>query len=173
MALPGVKVVAHTSPDKRGSWDLNGELGWYVGPAQEHYRCVTIYFPKKHMMRACDTVEFYPHHMTYPTVSTRDFLRQTATDMVDILLKPPSPTIPSLAAGDPVRNAVCQIAEQLQQIRPIPADTHIPQKTATHHDNPHSPRVSKSQHNLAPSPRVHKETSHSPFPTPKRMPAQQ
>ena len=26
------KVVIHSKPDQRLTWDLNGETGWYVGP---------------------------------------------------------------------------------------------------------------------------------------------
>jgi len=44
LAPPGTKVVAHTHPDKRGSWELNGKVGWYVGLAMNHYRCIECYF---------------------------------------------------------------------------------------------------------------------------------
>jgi len=40
LAPPGTKVVAHVSLAKRGTWDLNGEVGWYVGQSLQHYRCV-------------------------------------------------------------------------------------------------------------------------------------
>jgi len=46
MASSGIKVVAYIHPSKRGSWDLNDEVGWYVGPALKHYRCIECYFPK-------------------------------------------------------------------------------------------------------------------------------
>jgi hypothetical protein len=36
---PGTKVIVHEKPHQRGSWDPHGKLGWYVGPALEHYRC--------------------------------------------------------------------------------------------------------------------------------------
>lgn len=35
---PGTKVVAHVSPEKRGPWELNADVGWYVGPSMHHYR---------------------------------------------------------------------------------------------------------------------------------------
>ena len=41
---PGIKVVAHMMPDNQKSWDLNGEIGWYVAPSTKHYRCVKSYF---------------------------------------------------------------------------------------------------------------------------------
>ena len=46
LALPGTRILAHVNPDKRGSFELNRERGWYVGPLLNHYRCVKCYFPK-------------------------------------------------------------------------------------------------------------------------------
>ena len=59
VALPGTKVLAHVVPEERLTWDPNGEEGWYVGPAMDHYRCITIYFPQKNSTRACSTVDFF------------------------------------------------------------------------------------------------------------------
>ena len=61
LALLGIKVVAHAHPTKWGSWELNGEVGWYVGPALNHYRYLKYYFSRARETRACDTVEFFPY----------------------------------------------------------------------------------------------------------------
>ena len=53
---PGTKVLAHSKPDKHGSWDLSAEDGWYMRLELEHYRCVDIYLPKTRAFRDCDTV---------------------------------------------------------------------------------------------------------------------
>ena len=74
LAPPGTKVVAHLNPTKRASWDLNGEVGWYVGPSIDHYRCVKCYFPRTQKTRNCDTVDFFPHGHPFPKVKLRDFL---------------------------------------------------------------------------------------------------
>ena len=60
LAPPGTKVVAHIKPGVRRTWELNGEVGWYVGPSMHHYRCVKIYFPRTKTTRDCDTVTFFP-----------------------------------------------------------------------------------------------------------------
>ena len=60
LAPPGTKIVAHIKPGKRASWELNGEVGWYVGPSMQHYRCVECYFPRTKQVRTCDTVSFSP-----------------------------------------------------------------------------------------------------------------
>ena len=44
LALPGIKIIAHISPEKRGTWELNREIGWYVRPLSNHYRCVKCFF---------------------------------------------------------------------------------------------------------------------------------
>ena len=66
MAPPSTKVVAHIHPSKKGSWELNGQVGWYVGPALQHYCYVDCYFPKTREIRYCDTVEFIPYSIPFP-----------------------------------------------------------------------------------------------------------
>ena len=120
LAPPGTKVIVHVDPSVRGSWELNGEQGWYVGPALNHYRCVTCYFPRTRTTRICETVTFIPHEIPFPEVKIADHLRQAADDIVTILKQPPTSTVPSLQAGDPIRNALLEIATQLQRVDTLP-----------------------------------------------------
>ena len=46
LAPPGCKVVVHKSPEKRASFAYHGTVGFYVGPAMDHYRCYQIYVPE-------------------------------------------------------------------------------------------------------------------------------
>ena len=91
-----------------------------MGPALNHYRCVTCYFPRTRTTRICETVTFIPHDVLIPEVNLTDHLKQASNDIVSILAQPPSPTTPSLQAGDPVRNALLDIATQLRQVEKIP-----------------------------------------------------
>ena len=50
------KVRAHVKRDTRYSWDPRGQPGWYIGPALEHHRCVTCYYPKTRAEQVGDTV---------------------------------------------------------------------------------------------------------------------
>ena len=104
----------------RRTWDFSGEVGWYVGPALTHYRCVTIYFPRSRATRICDTVTFLPHDVPFPEVSLKDYLKQAASDIITILTQPPSTTVPSLEAGDPTRNALLKLAKQLGRMESLP-----------------------------------------------------
>lgn len=120
LAPPGTRVVVHTDPEKRLSWELNGENGWYVGPAMDHYRCVICYFPWTRTTRTCETVTFFLHDIPFPQVTFKDHLQQAADDIVTILTAPPSPTVPSLSAGDPDRNTLLKIAQQLKRVEALP-----------------------------------------------------
>jgi hypothetical protein len=46
MAPPGTKNKAHEAPTRRRTWSPHGGDGWCIGPAQEHYRCYTVYITK-------------------------------------------------------------------------------------------------------------------------------
>ena len=86
-----------------------------MGPALDHYRCVTCYFPRTRTTQVCDTVTFVPHKIPIPKVSLEDHLRQAVDDIVEILTKPPSTTSPTLQVGEPVRNAILEIADVLKR----------------------------------------------------------
>ena len=137
MAPPGTKVVAHVSPQKRATWELNGEVGWYVGPSMDHYRCVQCYFPRTREVRNCDTVEFFPHDIVFPRVTLKDHLKQAADDLITILTQPPKNNVPSMQAGDPTRNAILQIAKLLKRVEHIPE----PVEEIIHQDDASAPRV--------------------------------
>ena len=50
----------------RPTWAVHGTIGWHVAPAMEHYRCLTMYYPKKRAMRISDTVTLFPAHCNTP-----------------------------------------------------------------------------------------------------------
>ena len=82
---PGTRVILHAKPGKRASWAFHGEQGWYVGPATEHYRCITCYIPKTHRERITDTAKIIPNNIPLPQASLNEHLRATATDLVHLL----------------------------------------------------------------------------------------
>ena len=52
----GTKVAVHIKSNKRKSWAYHAELGFYVGPAMEHYRCFKCFTPATSGIRVADTV---------------------------------------------------------------------------------------------------------------------
>ena len=134
---PGIKLIAHVKPQTRGSWDLHGVQGYAVGPAMNHYRCIKCYLPETRSERICDTVKFLPNVIPIPKTNIDDYLRQSAQDIITILSAPPSTTALSLSAGDPVRNALLEIAQLLGRAEPLI------QPTTNTSDDSSSPRVEK------------------------------
>ena len=102
MASLGIKVIVHSNPSKRASWNLNGETGWHAGPSMNHCRCVKCFVHRTRTVIDADTAEFFPHSVPFLSVILQDFLVQAATDVTSILAKSPSSTTPSLQAGDEV-----------------------------------------------------------------------
>lgn len=112
---PGMKVIAHTKPEVRKSWEFNGKIGFVVGPAFEHYRCLMCYFPETRSTRPVDTVTFFPSSIPVPEVKLEDFLRQAAIDIVTILQDPPSTKALKLQVGNEMRNTLLDIASILKR----------------------------------------------------------
>ena len=71
--------------------------------------------------RDADRVEFFPTTTPFPRVSTYHYLRQAATDLVDIL-RAPKNNIPSLTYVSPTTNEYIHIAQILKRaaIPPTP-----------------------------------------------------
>ena len=40
-----VKLIVHNKRSQQASWDPHGVVGFYVGPALHHYRCLRCYIP--------------------------------------------------------------------------------------------------------------------------------
>ena len=91
LAPPGTRCIAHEKSSQCGTWATHGQLGWYVGPAPEHYRCYQIYIPKTQGTRVCDTVEFFPTHCKMPNVSANDAAIYAANNLIKALTKPQPP----------------------------------------------------------------------------------
>ena len=60
LAPIGIKVVAHVPPEKRASWAEHGLVGYYIGPAYEHYRCFRVWIPSTKAIRVSDCLEWFP-----------------------------------------------------------------------------------------------------------------
>ena len=62
----GIKMKPHAKPGKRITWAFHGEQGYYVGPAINHFRCITCYIPKAHIERIIDNAKFTPKQLPIP-----------------------------------------------------------------------------------------------------------
>ena len=118
---PGTKLIAHTKPSQRSSWEFNGQEGLSIGISPEHYRCIKCYLPKKCSGRDLDTVTFFPADIDFPKISIEDYLQQAALDIITILTDPPNNTIPTLSAGNKTRNALLELVTILKNRSNLPA----------------------------------------------------
>ena len=114
LAPPGTKVIVHEKPAQRTSWGPHGVLGWYIGPASEHYRCVRIYVPSTFRERISDTVEFFPHSTPFPSATDADHLVE-ATDTILSILARPTPLLPFLQTNSNMRSAIASTAVLLNR----------------------------------------------------------
>ena len=112
----------------------------------KHYYCADCYFPHSRMIRHCDTAEFMPHSMPFPSVKLKDCL--IADNIISLLTHPPSNTTLSLQEGDLVRNALLELATSLKQIEKLPEANHLQKH------NTSSLRVEKDSHVTSPSPQL-------------------
>ena len=54
---PGCKVISTKCSIVRGNWDPYGVDGYYIGPAEEHYRCYRVYIPSTKRVIVIYTLE--------------------------------------------------------------------------------------------------------------------
>jgi hypothetical protein len=166
MAPPGTKIVAHENSQTRPSFSVHGKIGWYIGPALEHYRCWKCYFPDTMQERNVLKVDFFPEKIVFPTFTREAYLRQTAEDMLHLLQpQDESPIQRPLEFGPPILNAFVKVAKILGRAvqSPQPRAPDIVTETT----EPHSPP-------LATSPREQPSiASDPPAVTPPRVPVDQ
>ena len=160
LAPPGTKVSVHNKADQRASWARRGTPAWYIGPAMEHYRCVTCYDPATRKEKVCDTVEFLPHKIPFPKVTVEDYLCQAVTDIVSLLKVPPASTLPTLQYGNSTLNAFRQIANALNRAEPLPAPSETLITTPTPNTTPSETPTTNP--NVPPT-SVLPNTSNTPF----------
>ena len=86
IAPPGIKVVSFNNPDDRTTWGPHGIPAFYIGPAQEHYRCHQVYVPSTNRTRVTDTIGWLPApHIIALPLSMSTFLQDTSTQLQQLL----------------------------------------------------------------------------------------
>jgi hypothetical protein len=85
IAPPGIRVVIHEKSNKRGTWAPHGTLGFYIGPAPDHYQCWRIYVTKTQSEQIGDTVEFFPQHGQMPTLTPAALVTSAALELTETI----------------------------------------------------------------------------------------
>jgi hypothetical protein len=146
MAPPGARVIVHSKPFVRRSWDAHGADGWYISHAPEHYRCYQVYVTKTRSQRTADTVEFFPPNVSMPKTSSSDRATFAALDLADALQNP-APAAPFTNFGQAQLDAIRQLTEIFQTaaaqptstVSPAPAPTALPTAQLSDQSPPREP----------------------------------
>jgi hypothetical protein len=85
LALLGTKALIYDDPATRASWAPHETDGFYVGPANDHYRCLWFYIPATRRFRFSDTWRMYPSHCQFPVLSENDTTLQAVGDIFEKL----------------------------------------------------------------------------------------
>jgi len=101
-------------PSNRRTWGFHGKDGWTVGPVLDHYQCIKTYVPATRAEINCNTFAFFPHDVSIPKVSTEDYLRQAASDIINLLTNPVA-HLTFLHVGDNTQNTLLKIAQLLNR----------------------------------------------------------
>ena len=113
VAPPGTKLIIHRKKEDRRSWEYHGKIGWYIGPAKNHYRCVKCYIPSTHAEIVIDTAKFLPELVPIPYSDKDSLMTQILNDIKDVLRAKNKLNIPKEEYGSKTRNALQKIAELL------------------------------------------------------------
>ena len=113
-----MKVLVHDTPEKRGSWQVHGKLGYYIGRALLHYRCHTVYMVESRATRISDCLAWFPVSIKMPGMS----LIEELTASVDCVRRSLAKLLSSNAdptSRQPLQEAEDILAEQLRAVRQL------------------------------------------------------
>ena len=108
LSPPGTRVLVHETTKQCATFAPHGVNGWYIGPSLDHYRCYNCYIPLTAGTHDAISLDWFPHQIPFPKVTTYDYLTQTAKDMLAIIRQKLASTrknTPSLTYGSKILNA--------------------------------------------------------------------
>ena len=115
LAPPGTKVLVHEKPTVRGTWAPHAVDGWYLGPAENHYRCYRVWIHETTSERIVDTLSWLPSYFTMPSASPAAAPTAAAQDLIKALAQYPSNS-PLAPLTDSHRQALHKLAEMFDSI---------------------------------------------------------
>ena len=165
MASPGIRVLVHEKPDRRGTWDPHGVDGWCMGPSLNHYRCYKTHITKTKGERITDTLCWFPHYVKMPSSSNLDYLAATTKDLLTSTkqLNQDSPLDPFTDSEKQTMENFAKIFENKTQSKdPPPNETKVKKMSLENDEAPALPlRVATEEPNAVPQ-RVQIEAAEPP-----------
>jgi hypothetical protein len=102
------KALVYDNPTTRATWVLHATDGFYVGPANDHYRRLCFYIPSTRCFPFADTWRLYPAHCQVPVASEHnktllavaDLFKQLGRTILTTASAPSSSILPLPALHD-------------------------------------------------------------------------
>jgi hypothetical protein len=116
---PGTRVLVHELPKNRGSWAPHAVLGYYTGPAFDHYRCFKTWILETGSERIADTLAWFPTQVPLPRTSSADAATAAAQDLI-YALQNPHPASPLSPLNDEHLKSLRLLAEMFNTAAPLP-----------------------------------------------------
>ena len=85
IAPAGTKIVIHDKPNTRGSWAPHDIHGYYLGPAQLHYRCYRVWATATRSVRVTDTLAWFLQGLQLPGPSPHDLICTAIADLTQAI----------------------------------------------------------------------------------------
>lgn len=140
MGPPGTRVLVHELADNRGTWAPHAVLGYYTGPATEHYRCYKVWIQETSSERIANTLVWFPTRVPMPRTSSADAAIKAAQDLI-YQLQNPSPASPLSPMAEEHEAALHQLADIFRSVAPQSETTAAAPRVATTLPTAAAPRV--------------------------------
>ena len=114
---PGCKVLIHEKASQRHTWGLRGIIGWYLGPAMHHYRCVRVYVPTSKSERITDNITILTDTTLIPDLSPQENILQETKDLTNEINK-----FNKKEGNSPYQSTI-ESLEKLKDLFPLTKDT--------------------------------------------------
>ena len=159
LAPLGSLAIAGTTPSQRASWAPHGTRAWVIGPAMNHYRCISLYVPKTNGHITADTFRWSDTNLfRLPKITVEEQITTAALSLAEAIRKNSTFCLPNTT----LREDVHKLASIFQQ----GADAILKSKLTVKENTPASPRVNQTDNatvetrtNSPTSPRVSESTS--------------
>ncbi len=118
MATPiaplGMKVMVHDTPENRGTWQVHGSVGFYIGRALLHYRCHSVWMKESRATRISNCLAWFPKLVKMPGSSQLEELTAAVSDVRNLLKN-----LTGTPSHDLQPDVDSAISEQLRDVRAL------------------------------------------------------
>lgn len=140
----GTPVTVYDPPrtGQRGPWSVHGQLGRYVGPAPDHYRCWKICMDSTNKIRVTSTLDCHPKDILMRGASHAELVTGALTELTTVLRGANEKDLAGLDLTERHKHDLRQLHAVLTKRSPVtkaesdterdtPTDTPIPQAAPT------------------------------------------